>query len=57
MRAYSFIELFHLTRTELFALHAEIVAELPRLPETERKTALGNLRKVRRVLARSRPWP
>jgi hypothetical protein len=44
---------FRLTRRELFALHAEIVAELSRLPEgsPEHHVALGNLRLIRRVLA------
>jgi len=57
MRAYSLNELFCLTRAELFALHARIVAELPVLSETDRHVALGNLRKLRRVLARARPGP
>ena len=52
MRAYSLSELFTLTRAELFALHAEIVAELATLPDTDRATALENLRRVRRVLGR-----
>ena len=57
MRAYSLNELFNLTRTELFALHAKIAAELLILCQTERKTALENLRKLRRVLAQILPWP
>lgn len=59
MRAYSFIELFHLTRTELLALHSKISAELPALPEPnpERAIALENLRNIRRILARPRPEP
>ncbi len=50
MRAYSLAELFFLTRVELFALHARIVAELPQLPDAERATALETLRRIRRVL-------
>jgi hypothetical protein len=57
MRAYSFIELFHLTRTELLTLHGKISAELPALPEPspERSVAHENLRDIRRVLALPRP--
>ena len=55
MRDYSLNELFCLTRAELFALHARIVAELPTLSETDRHVALDNLHKLRRVLARSGP--
>ena len=53
MRSYSLKELFRLARRELFALHAEIVAELATLPEgsLDREVALGNLRLIRRVLA------
>ncbi|MGD0192883.1 MAG: hypothetical protein ABSD74_19270 [Rhizomicrobium sp.] len=57
MRAYSFSELFNLTRNELFALHARIVAELPTLNDAERELALENLRKIRRVLARLKLVP
>ncbi|MBI3677362.1 MAG: hypothetical protein HY243_12185 [Proteobacteria bacterium] len=57
MRAYSLNELFSLTRAELFALHAEIVAELPTLREADREAALDNLRKVRRVLAHAARAP
>ncbi len=52
MRAYSLSELFNLTRAEVFALHAKIAAELPALSDPDRETALENLRKLRRVLAR-----
>lgn len=52
MREYSLNELFCLTRAELFALHARIAAELPTLTGERYTTALENLRKVRRVLAR-----
>ena len=57
MRAYSLSELLNLTRSELFALHAKIAAELATLPETDREVALDNLRKLRRVLTRVRPGP
>jgi len=50
MRAYSLSELFNLTRVELFALHARIVAELPALSEGEYTIALETLRRIRRVL-------
>ncbi len=53
MRAYSLNELFHLTRNQLFELHAEIVAELAALPESfaDRHIAIENLRLIRQVLA------
>jgi len=51
MRAWTLNELFRLTRTELFSLHARLVAELPTLRAADRDVALDNLRKVRRVLA------
>jgi hypothetical protein len=57
MRAYSLNELFRLTRAELFALHAQIAAELPAPHEPSRETAVENLRKVRRVLAGRTPAP
>ena len=52
MRAYSLTELFNLSRRELFALHAEILAKLVRFPaeSPDRATALANLRNIRRVL-------
>lgn len=53
MRAYSLSELFNLTRSELFRLHAQIAADLATLGDTERATALENLRKLRRVLAKA----
>jgi len=52
MRAYSLTELFCMTRAELFALHARIVAELPMLLGSDRAVAVDNLRKISRVLAR-----
>jgi hypothetical protein len=51
MRAYSLIELFNLTRAELFSLHAKIATELPGLSESDTEIALENLRNIRRVLA------
>ena len=57
MRAYSLIELFNLTRAELFSLHAQITAELPQLSESDYHVALENLRRIRRVLAQPRCAP
>lgn len=57
MRAYSLMELFNLTRAELFSLHAKIVAELPELSGKDVETALNNLRSIRRVLASFRCAP
>ncbi len=57
MRAYSLNELFCLTRSELFALHARIAAELPTLCEADREIALDNLRKLRRALGHPRNAP
>jgi hypothetical protein len=57
MRAYSLSELFTLTRAELFALHAKIVADLASLPEAERDVAFDTLRKLRRVLSHPRNAP
>jgi len=54
MHSYSLSELFRLTRRQLFALHAEIVAELARLPAEgapDGEVALANLRLIRRILA------
>ncbi len=50
MRAYSLNELFCLTRAELFALHARMVAELPALCESDREVILSNLQNIRRAL-------
>ena len=59
MRTYSLNELFRLTRTELFALHAEIVTTLSRLPDdaVERPALNASLRDVRRVLATPKMSP
>ncbi len=57
MRAYSLSELVNLTRNELFALHAKIVAELPTLSESDYTIALETLRRIRRVLSHPRFAP
>ena len=59
MRAYTLNELWSLTRSELFALHRRIAADLAELPESspERLIALTNLRIIRQVLARPGPTP
>ena len=57
MRVYSLMELFNLTRAELFSLHAKIVAELPQLSERDAEVGLENLRNIRRVLAQFRCAP
>jgi hypothetical protein len=58
MRTYSLTELFRLSRAELFALHAQIVAALALLPDDapERPALLAALGEVRRALATAR-WP
>jgi hypothetical protein len=54
MREWTLIELFHLTRGELFRLHQDIVNAIAAMPDgdPERPAALANLRNIRRVLAR-----
>jgi hypothetical protein len=54
MRTLSLIELFNLTRAELFALHAEIVTEITAEPADTAayQIALQNLREIRQALAR-----
>ena len=54
MRAWTLIELFRLTRAELFGLHREILNALAAMPlaSPERPIALANLQNIRRVLAR-----
>ena len=54
MRAYTLIELFRLTRTELFGLYRDIVNALAAMPDSdpERPIALANLQNIRNVLAR-----
>jgi len=51
MRVWTLNELFRLTRTELFTLHARIVGELPMLSRSDRHIALANLRNICRALA------
>jgi hypothetical protein len=52
MKVWTLNELFRYTRTELFALHREIVAELANMPEgsPERDISLANLRLIARAL-------
>jgi len=52
MRVYTLPELFCMTRNQLSALHAEIVAELNSMPEgsPERENALFTLRCIGRAL-------
>jgi hypothetical protein len=54
MRAYTLIELFQLTRAELFGLYRDIATALAAMPDgdPERPIALANLQNIRRVLAR-----
>ena len=55
MRVWTLIELFRLTRAELFRLYQEIVNALAALPDSdpERPIALANLQNIRRALARA----
>jgi len=59
MRVWTLNELFSLTRTELFALHYRITADLDQLAEgsDERSIALTNLRNIRRALVQPRVAP
>jgi len=54
MRVLTLIELFRLTRAELFGLYRDIVNALAAMPDSdpERPIALANLQNIRRVLAR-----
>jgi hypothetical protein len=54
MRGYTLIELFHLTRAELFGLYRDIVNGFAAMPDSdpERPIALANLQNIRHVLAR-----
>ena len=54
MRAYTLIELFRLTRAELFGLYRDIANALAAMPDSdpERLIALANLQNIRKVLAR-----
>ncbi len=59
MKVWTLNELFRLTRNELVALHRRVVADLVPLPldHPDRELALGNLRNIRRALARSENTP
>ena len=54
MRVWTLIELFRLTRAELFGLYRDIANALAAMPDSdpERPIALANLQNIRRVLAR-----
>ena len=54
MRVWTLIELFRLTRAELFGLYQEIVNAFAAMPDSapERPIALANLQNIRRALAR-----
>jgi hypothetical protein len=54
MRVWTLIELFRLTRAELFGLYRDIVNALAAMPDSdpERPIALANLQNIRRALAR-----
>ena len=55
MRAWTLVELFRLTRAELFGLYQEIVNAIAAMPDSDprRPIALANLQNVRRALARA----
>jgi len=59
MRVWTTLELFRLTRAELFRLYAEIVTAMADMSESSFRygIALGNLRRIRAVLARLAPTP
>jgi hypothetical protein len=59
MRVWTLIELFRLTRAELFGLHREIANALAAMPESdpERPVALANVQNIRTVLARPKLFP
>ena len=54
MRVWTLIELFRLTRAELFGLYAEIFNTLAAMPDSdpERPLALATLQNIRSALAR-----
>ena len=54
MRVWTLIELFRLTRAELFGLYRDIANALAAMPDSdpERPIALANLQNIRRVLTR-----
>ena len=55
MRVWTLIELFRLTRAELFGLYQEIVNALAAMTDSdpERPIALATLQNIRRALARA----
>ena len=59
MRVWTLIELYRLTRAELFALHRDIANAFVAMPDgdPERPIALANLRNIRAVLARPKLVP
>jgi hypothetical protein len=59
MRVWTLIELFRLTRADLFGLHRDIANALAAMPDgdPERPIALANLQNISTVLARPRPAP
>ena len=54
MRVWTLIELFRLTRAELFGLYRDIAHAVAAMPDgdPERPIALANLQNIRTVLAR-----
>ena len=56
MREFNLIELFNMTRAELFALHSQIVTtkNLPWAADVEKAIAQTNLRRIRHVLANAK---
>jgi len=59
MRVWTLIELFRLTRADLFGLYGDIVSALAAMPDSdpERPIALANLQNIRRALARPQLVP
>jgi hypothetical protein len=60
MRVCTLIELFRLTRAELFGLYRDIVNALAAMPDSDpqRPITLANLQNIRRALVRPHlaPW-
>ena len=54
MRVWTLIELFRLTRAELFGLYRDIANALAAMPDSdpERPVVLANLQNIRKALAR-----
>ncbi len=59
MRVWTLIELFRLTRAELFGLYRDIAIALAAMPDSDpqRPVALANLQNIRTVLARPQLAP